>query len=100
MTKEYGVDLAPEPLMAAQTIILPTGAKEWAGKHLEPFDAKKHNTKVVVAELLPIPQRIEVVVEPNAKIYADTAQDADESISYTLEGLKFQEPISCNPAGK
>lgn len=100
MTKEYGVNLAPEPLMAAPTIILPTGAKEWAEKHLEPFDAKKHNTKVVVAELLPIPQRIEVTVEPNARTYAETAQDADEPISYTLERLNFQIPISCNPAGK
>lgn len=77
MTKEYGVDLVPEPLVADQTIILPTGAKEWAEKHLEPFDAKKHNTKVVVAELLPIPQRIEVTVEPNARTYTETAQDAE-----------------------
>ena len=30
----------------------------------------------------------------------EAAQDADEPISYTLEGLKFQEPISCNPAGE
>lgn len=71
MTKEYGVDLAPEPLVAAQTILLPTGAKDWAEKHLEPFDAKKHNTKVIVLELLPTPKRFDVVVEPNARTYTE-----------------------------
>ena len=52
--KEYGMNLAPEWPGMKRTVMLPPGAKRLAEEQLETYDPKRHNTKVVIAEPLPL----------------------------------------------
>lgn len=48
--KQYGINIVPECLGMTRTLMLPPHMRKAAEEQLEPYDPKRHNTKIIIAE--------------------------------------------------